>query len=452
MDIKHTPLSIEVDRIVASGIKPIKHAYIGELHTKVDNLSISKIVTIDIIRDYVNKIGDSMSIEFIMPLGDYVKKLYPYRTNLELTISKQLLSEVGSDKRSNTNVESARYKAVFLTKDNKNLSGGEYDLMDIDSLNMVDIVTVHLQLLNRALEPLRIKTTGGVFKSITPYNLMHALIVGEANQIRIDGKPAIGCIDIVKPSNSDSISHVIIPQTVKVLSLPTYLQEKVCGVYTGGIGTYLQVYKKLNTLFIYPLFNTKRFTENVPKLILFSIPSGKYGEMERTYRKDGNIVYVLGTGNKSYSDDGEADYMDQGVGFRMTDANAFMRKPVVMDKDGPVGARGRLNTEVAIKNRADNLNYAPSTGVSSNSFAQYSRVMQRDGGRFDFVWENADYTEIYPGMPCKLVYMADNTTVELNGVILFNHILIQTAGQGINAKAHTATCNITMFVSKKQHP
>ncbi len=125
-----------------------------------------------------------------MPLGEYVVRLYPYRANLEFTIKRIQLQESDSDKEPNTSISVERYKAVFLVNENPVIAGSEIERIDTASLNMIDIVDVKLQLLDRSLEPIRIKTVYGVFRNVTPKQMIHTLLVGESMKIQVDGKPA----------------------------------------------------------------------------------------------------------------------------------------------------------------------------------------------------------------------------------------------------------------------
>ena len=449
MDLSNNPLFYELQNIINSGSKPIKYEYKATLHTAVSDTPLMKVVSIDIVRDYVKNIGDDVRIEFIIALGDYVYDIYPYRTNLEVSISRQLLTETGASVAANSGADVERFKAIFL-EENKVIKGTEYDNADKQSMNSVEMVTVHLQLLNRSLEVMRIKTVGGIFKNVTAGDAIKALVGGEAIKIKIDGKPAIGAIDIVPPDNNEIRKNLIIPDGTHVTSIPTMLQERLGGVYSGAIGTYLQPYNKINTMFVYPLFKTNKMTDNTPKLVFFSIMKSKYPALERTYKTDGLVTFIIGTGNKAYKDDAENNFMDKGVGFKMVDARAITKKPVIMTTDGPVGSRVQLNTEVAVKSRDDGLNYVPFADqqISANQFTQYSRVNQKAGGIVNFVWENADYTLIYPGMPCKLVFMENTNQVELHGVVLFAHVLVQMNGKGMQNSSHNTTVNLNLFLEK----
>lgn len=448
MEIERTAVWADIRKIFSDGAKPVRYEYRATLHTERENIPVMKLITLDTVRDYVGNIGDEVFVEIIMSFGDYVRRLYPYRANLEITIYRQELYEAGSAFHENSIVENIRYKAIFLAKENQHVSGSEFNMIDKASLDLLNVQTVKFQLMDRALEPLRIKTTGGSFQNVTQADIIHALLLGESNRVLIDGKPAVDGMNFIKPDNNELRRHVVIPDGTLLPMVPTYCQEKMNGVYTAGMGTYLQSYQNKRLWFVYPLFNPKRFDENVRKVIFYSVPRNRFPSVERTYRQAGDITYIAATSNKAYRDGAEAEFMEGGSGFRMTDARPFMKKPVTMTDAGPVASRTQLNHEVAVKARKDDLNFAPISthGISGNPFVQYSKVLQRAGGRVDLTWENSNPGLIHPGMPCKFVFVDEQGIKEQRGVILFIHSVAQQESKGIASRAHRTISQLTLYV------
>lgn len=85
---------------------------------------------------------------------------------MELTINYRelpLLNAVNGETRT---IELERYKVIFLPDENKRVKGLEIDMMKKDNLDLNGVVDVKVQLMNRSLEPIRIKTTGGIFQKV----------------------------------------------------------------------------------------------------------------------------------------------------------------------------------------------------------------------------------------------------------------------------------------------
>lgn len=442
--IEKTAIWLDVLSVINSGKKTIKFEYRGLVHNEKEDINIFKIRSIDIIRNYAEQISEVIQIEFDMLLGDYMRRLYPYRDNLELTLKRIQLEEVASKKEKDTLIKTERYKAIFLPNDNIVANVSELEHVDTETINKGGLATVRLQLLNRSIEPIRIKTTHGTFRAITQKEILHSVMAGELTKIKVDGKSSIDGYDIVEPDNTELRKHAVIPDGALVSSLPTFLQEKSGGVYNSGIGTFLQKYNDKNIWFVYPLFNIKRFDKDLSKAIFFSVPENRLAGIDRTYNLDGKLLNVIVTSKRKYKDSAGVNYMNKGVGFRMADAKAFMNKPIIINENGPIADRSRLNYETAIIDRKDNLNYAPKMGISNNPFHEYSKVVLSSLAQIDLVWENSDYTLLYPGMPCKYVFMDREKMVELKGVIIFSHTLITLHSKNINDIVYKNVTHITI--------
>lgn len=450
-DIERTTIWPEVKKVINSGQNPVRFLYTGRIHTVDNDIDVMKIISIDIVRDYVDTIFDYTHIEFIMPLGDYIRNIYPYRANLEFSLFKKSLTEVGTGQLENTKIDTIRFKAVFMPE-NKSYKIGEYDRFTITELNTMDIVTVTLQLLDRNIEAIRLLTVNGIYKNTDMRSMLKGVLIGEAQRVLVDGKPALTGADIIEPSNTTKYPQIVIPNNQKLTNIPFYLQENSYGIYAGGLGSYFQNYNENNKKgiywFIYPIFDESRYNSNTTKLIIYSVPATKLTGIERTYRTDSNTIYILATARKLYWDSGQADYMDDGVGFTMTDANAMMKKPVKMTEDGPIAVSNRLNYKVGLVDREDGFNaaFTADRKISANPFAQYARVLQRAGGKIDIVWQNSNPDLIYPGMPIKYYYLEEEVLKSHDGVVSYNHNYIQTETNQIYDNSHITSTHLSLYI------
>ena len=450
--LEESPLWLDIKSILTDGQKPIKYEYRGMLHTEKEDIAVYKVMALDVIRDYANKVGDVIRIELKMPLGDYAIRFYPFRNNLEFSIKKLLLKENSDDFEENAEVFVEKFKAVFLPEENPSISASDIERIDKETLDNADMVDVKLQLLDRSLEPLRIKTTQGVYKKYTPEELIHVLLGGESLKVSIDGKPSIDGLNLVEPDNKEKRDHTVVPTGTLITSIPTFIQEKKGGVYNAGIGTYLQTYKEEKLWFVFPQYNYKRFdTTKDDRLIIYAVPQERLDGVDRTYKVDGKILYVLTTENKRYRDNADLKYMNQGSGYRMPDARALMKKPVVLSEEGVKGNRVRYNHEATIEERDDGLNFAPviPSGPGSNPFREISRIAVRQMATIEFIWENSNPDLIYPGMPCKYVFLDDGEIRELRGTVLFCQSLTVLMGQGVSGRTYRTKSALTIVTEEK---
>lgn len=446
-----TPVWLDVEKVFNSKDPLPMYTYQGQVHTEEEDIDITNILSLDVNRDYVNKVGDVIWVKFQLPMKDYMKKFYPYRNNLELTLTRQdmLGGQFGADENKPETIE--RYKAVYIP--NKNLNAEIDTVMTLDdhTLNNRPPVDVELQLLNRTLEPLRIKTISGVFSKLPREKFLRAVMAGETSRIMVDGKPGLDAMDIVKPHNEDDIQQLVLPSFTPVLSIPTYLQERHNGVYRNGIGSYFQTYNKRRTWFIYPLFIDSRYEDPVPKLVIYGTSNIEHAGMDRTYLVEDKIAHIVVTGDRKYTDDGETGMMEHGSGMRQAKANTIMDKPHTDDLEkGPIGTRKENMVEFVGAERDDGLQYAPRTnrGISNNVFAEASLISMRMGARIDLVWHNSNSDLLYPGMPVKYMYLDDKDIKELYGVLLFNHTTIAKGNDstGIRQTDQMFTSNTMMTI------
>lgn len=423
----------------------------GILHTEKEDIAVWDINPIITERDYLKSVGDTRIIRFKVPLGDYVNRIHPFRENLEFTIRRTPIATGGDKRKVNSTLSVTRYKAIFNPKNNPPIGASDIQMHNIEDLNRIDLVEVQIELCHRSLEPLRIKSTSGVFQKQTLSSFIKAIMGYEANQITIEGKPCIDAVDIVEPDNDSTLPHITVPAGTRVLNLPTFLQEKV-GVYNRGIGTFFQVYRGKKTIFVYPVYDTERFKGNSPRVIFYAVPQDKLPQLDKSYMEEGDILKIAVTAQRVYTDTAELAMMNGGNGFRMPAAAAFMKKPVVTDETGPKANRARLNHETIIKSRKDGLNYAPvvQKGPSNNPHTQMSRIWKNTLGQLDIVWENADEELIYPGMPCRYIYLSQGKAISVHGTILFVHGLTTREGK-LNTQAYRTTLRLTLAIEPFSH-
>ena len=451
LEIEKTALWADIRKVMEDPAKPVRFRFEATIHTEKEDIPVMKMPNLDIVRDYMVNIGEEIHAIFMVPMGDYIYRVYPFRDNLEVTITRKQISEAGNKVLTDVDPETTRYKALILPEVNMSPKTGEFDQIDKFTLDRMDLLVVKMQLLDRSIEPLRIKTTGGAFANVNQKEVLHSLLAVESSKVKVDGKPAIDGVDLVDPDNKEPKKHIVIPTGTPLLSLPTLLQEKFNGVYSKGLGTFLQTFTKKKLWFVYPTTDSKRFDkESKNKAIFYMVPEIRYSNVERSYREAGDVLHVVITGHKHYQDAGEADMVDSGNGFKMAEARSMMKKPVIMKPDGPTASRPNLNHEVAVSSRKDGLNHAPVSqeAVSSNPFLRYSSLGLKMVARVDLVWEHANPDLIYPGMPCKYMFLENDTVRELKGTIVFCHVVIQSSTTGVTMNGYGVKCVLTLLVEK----
>lgn len=445
MNFDDSSIWSEVQDIVSAKTSRILYDYQGTVHTEKEDFAVWDLNSFEMVRDYATTVAGTGRVIFKIGLGDYVRRFYPYRNNLEFTLKRIPLKEGSTEANDRQEIMVERYKAIFNPKNNPPIGGSELETYSSEQLNNSEIVEVYLELVNRSMEPLRIKTTRGSFKNVKMADVIRSILGGESLKVLVDGRPSIDALDIVEPDNKETVPFVVLGDGFRMSSVPTYLQQNVGGVYNRGIGTFFQTVKGKKTWFVYPLYDTERADGPGKKIIFYAVPQDKMPQLDKSYRIDGDLVKVAATAQRKYSDTAELNLINEGSGYRMADARSFMKKPVEMTESGPKGVRTRLNHEVALKERDDGLNYVPMNmnGPSSNPYAARSEVLSRHMAQVDIVWENADPELIFPGMPCRYIYLSEGKPVTLKGTVLLVHAFGSKI-EKYNAGPFRMTCRVSI--------
>ncbi len=410
-------------------------------------------------RNYVGDLGSYIEAAFRMPLGIYLKKVYPYLHNTEVSIIKDIRIKTKGD----PSVRIDRYKGIFLKDRNPNLP--THLSASITDMNQAGFIILVLQLMDRSLEVLRTKTTYGSVDraAATKSNVLNykigeflsSILSAECNKVTIDGKPCVDMVDVEPPDNTERLPALMLPSGTRVLDVPTIVQEESKGVYNSGIGTFIQIYKNKRGIYIYSLYNPDKYKDATEK-ITFIVPlTGSHSIGKYTYSYKDNLLRVITDPNVNMMSLRETAMMSNGVGIRNTDASAMMTKPVEMTANGPKIRRNQLNTEIAAKDRADGVNYAPvrqGENISSNIFKKMSQVTRGMGSMYTLVWHSADPDLLYPGAPCKILTLGNGSKViELYGVI--HKVDTTTNGEssmlGVSQNkrpTYDVTCAVDIFI------
>lgn len=439
-DIEGTALWKDVQHVIKSGPKVVQGDRKLVIHTEKEDFPIIKLKIWEERCDYLGNTGTITNIEFDVGAGDYVYRLFPFRENMEVSVKTIPQTESGGD-AIEQDIDVVKYKAVLKPDMNPQPTGSRIAQMSYSDLNVSGMVTVKLELQDRNWEALRLKTfPGGTIRGKTVKDTIYSVLMRESRNILVDGRPPIDGINIIEPDNTKPIPNLLLEPGLKISLIPTFLQNESMGVYSTGLGTYFQRYNKKYYWFVYNLYDISRFDNDTDRAVFFAVPKEKLPGINRTYRKDGKVVSIVVTGDRSYIDNGTISDLNQGVGFRMADANAMMKKPVEITAQGPKSDRGRQNTEVATRDRPDGNIFAPVVGDSANPFKYYSSTMASNLARVDVVWENSDPDLIYPGMPCKYVFMDKDEYCERQGIIIGKYTVTELIGKApVSSTYRTST-------------
>lgn len=415
MEVNETPLQNEIDWITSKGPTRTNYSWDAVIHYGGDKfLTPLKVIAVNNRRDYASAFTDEMTCTLLLPLGKYARQIYPNRTKLQITLIKIPLSELGDNEDAAQDYGSERYTAVLIDQGAAPTEGQGMESNDEDTLDLTDICHINFQLFNKSLEQVRLITVGGVFRKSMVSDLLLSMLTTESKKADVDDERAILGVDVQPVSNHDTKEQIIVTQGTKLIDLPDYLQQRM-GIYNAGLGSYIQN----KHWFIYPLYDVSRFNEREQTLTIMIIPKRKYANIERTYLMEGTSLTVLITGETAMKDDSGSQYLNEGNGARMANANTLLEDSASTKNNKTTYGRAKNNSEFITDNIPTGNNHVPipPQRISANPFTVYSTLNARNGGMFRGIWQNSEPSLLLPGMATRIVYADKEDIREAYGVL-----------------------------------
>ena len=436
-----TAIWLDINDILNTPTTKTKMIISAKLHTPTEAIDVIKVMTMDVFRDYVKKVADNITISMKVAMGDYVYRIYPNRSKIEVSVRIVSLKSISEEKVEEETIFVDRYQTRFDPSVLPPIQMSDYENVDMQTLNAMDMVDLTLPLMESAIVKSKVVTVQGVHSG-TAESVIKSVL--QSGSVGVDG------VEMVPADNSESKKHIIFPEGIHLTSSPTFLQQRMGGVYNDGIGTYLQRYKGKKNWYVYPLYKTDRFNGSSDRVVFYGIPQDKYLEVENTYKTVGSTLKILVAGQKQFFDNSDISYLENGAGFRRTKAQPYMKSPVNINGDEVTGVPDSLNEEWDVDDPKNEIKYRPRSkaAISVNPYHEKSIYSEKKVSRLDFNWNNSRADLIYPGMPCKYVYLSPDGISEYLGVILSVHQYISLQGNPASSNTFRASCAITLAISR----
>lgn len=450
MSLEKTALWSEFLAIISGGSKPVHFHWVLQITANGVTYESTKVMSIDLIREYDKNYSDEIMVEGLFPSGTYQHLIMPYRANLLCELIGSPLGEVTGAQQTSQPMPSQKMRAMLIDTKSQVIDGGMPGTANLDAMNLTDLTRVRFQLVDLTLEQVRMKSVGGIYRKTTPGDAIKHIMVAALADLKLNTDDTVVGLDMVEPDNTQPRDHIIIPHGTRFVDVPDLIHNQWGGVYSTGFGFYLQ-----NAMwYVYPTFNIKRFDKAPKTLTFINLPKNRYPELERTYRTTSAQTIILVTGDTSSKDDSEELIHNQGNGIRFTDAKRVFSGEMVDVKNNIATAyRAKNNNEYLSELRTNGLNNAhmsPSK-ITDNAFREMSTLARRSGRHVRVTWEHCDPSLITPNIPCKYMYLVHGQVMESEGVVLAVHAYTYLDGQGLTTEQHGIKAVITLFIDKA-HP
>jgi len=444
MDITNSSLWYEVDKIIASGEKPVHSTWDLTIYANSLQIAPFKVLSIDFEHDFLHNYTDLILVSLALPLGTFIKKVYPYLDNLDIELIRQDIGETNGNVNAGAVTQVERYTATMVDVGNPIIQSNIGRISSEEDLNRIDIPTLTFQLTNKSIEQIRLIPVGGIYRNMTGENLIKALMTKESQTANVSADRKLKGVQMVKASNQKVRETLIIPQNVPLVDIPHHVHYHCGGIYSSGLGYYL--FK--DHWYIFPAYDNTRFSDGDPTLTIVNIPKQLLPGIERTYRKDGDNLVIIATGDTSFKELSNIAQLNDGNGVRFADASKMMDKFVVTKDNKAIASRAKTNTEMVGEERANKLNYVTTAlrKINANPFVEFSDLAARQGSGVSVVWENSNRSLLYPGMPVKYQYLDGNDVKELFGVLLGAHEFVSLREPGPTATRYTSSTTLNIFV------
>lgn len=443
MDISQSSLWREVQDILTGGEKPVHYIWQVTFYAGEDAIAPLRVLSIDFDQDYLNNYADFILLEVLLPLGTYAKRIYPYLDNLDVELKRIPIGEVSSGLDQDSPVQVERYTASMIDKGNPIIQQAVGSVTSEEDLNRMDIQPIQFQLTNKLLEQLRMISVGRTYRDMTGEEAVKAMLISGSQRVKVDDARKLRGVQMVKASNQKRRDHVNIPQGTPLVEVPHHVHYHCGGLYAAGLGYYLHN----NHWYVFPCYDHTRWRDGDPTLTIINVPENKLPGVERTYRKDGDNLVVIATGPSSFKNLSNLAQLNDGNGVRFADASKMMEDFGKVEGNKVVAARGKTNTETISDKRKNNLNYVTTAlrQINANPYVEFSALAARQGNAANFVWENANRSLLYPGMPTKILYLDGSDIKELYGVLLGAHEYTALREQGPTASRFTSSVTLSVF-------
>lgn len=447
MSIETTSMIDEVNEVVNGPAKPVHFIWYVELLLP-DGTAVypTNILAVDEIDDHHNNYATVMLASVNLLQGDLDYKIYPNKDNITATVIKQPVYESGLGDDLSVRAQRKTYKAILTDTKGAVIENNDPFSTTEENASQQGMVPVTFQLMDRAIDQMRFKLTGGIYGEEVPGDVVKALLTQATKDVNLPVSEMPKGVDMVTPDNSKPSTSVIIRQGIRLTDLADWVQENAGGIYNTGIGYF---YCR-GVWYVYPEYNVEMFDRASRQITILNVPANKYPGIERSYREDGNNLTIISTGEVSYTDAGDLTQLNQGNGIRFSNAAGFVDGVVEVSGNKATLDRAKTNNEFVAFERADGGVNVPVSGqrITANRFAQMSALAKTNVAKLSVVWENSDPTLISPGMALKFRYLVNNEVREVEGILAGAQSYSAPVGNAMTTDRFKSTTTLNFFVRR----
>lgn len=442
MEFSQTTLNAEYELITRDG-QETYFRYDAIFVTEKEEIPVMQVVSTDFIRDYRNAAADEILINVVVSGGQYLNRVLPFKENLKMTIVRRMTNSSGEVAAAGQIVQT--FTAILPTEPETALMADSPETSSEYAADLSGLRQIQVQLQEEAFALTRSEMIGGVFRDSTPFDILIALLDQSIKGMDLELDQVILGINSVPANNNTKRANTIIPHGTPLVSAADKLQTQFGGIYTAGIGCYLQK----GFWYVWPLYNFKRYDEADYTALFIIPPSQRYKGVERTWRVVDKHLTVFVTGGVQRQDPSEMLLLNEGVGARFPNPEQIMDGFFEVANNIATAKRtNNANEYEAVARKAGAMTRFSEDMASSNAFNEASKVAMRNGAFLTMNWENSSPDYITPGLQCEVGFIVNGVPAFINGVVVHAHAYSALAGTGLHQKIHQITTEVVVMVDR----
>lgn len=416
IDLFGTAFKYEIAQVFEQGNVGPQYSYNLSIIANGKEIPIQAVIGTHRLRDYINNYTDLFTVTFLTIQDDLEYKIKPYQDNLEAVLVRKQVStnpNIQNDSGMSQRIV-ARYKAVMTDSSRDIIEQNNPFVKDRDVMGRTMAPPVTIQLIDLAVDKLRLMTIGTIPRNEPGMKVIETLLTKFSKEAsNLAGTYPLG-LDIAPDYNKEVRQQIVIPDFTKVTAVPKLIAENCGGIYPAGFGYYLQ-----NRIwYLFPPYNPDRYFSVKKNLTIVNIPKNRMAGLEKSFRNTETQLVVLCTGDVSHVDFADQNQLSYGNGSRFFDALKLTSMGTMSNNRYQVDASKNMN-EFQTNERRDGLSVAfrGTTPITSNKYAQSAMMAARMGSFVQLEWTSSDDSLVYPGMPIRYLYLANTRPTEAFGVV-----------------------------------
>lgn len=425
-------------REIASGGQRVLYEFTADLFYDTTVIQVFRISSVNRYANFMTDYAETFVIDLLLQQSDYDQLIRDNADKLKINlIIKRWIPGSRPD------ITRLTMRAFLKANTDRRAEQNTTADMDYQSSGKLQMNLYQFNLVDLAIEQMRVMGTGGNYPVTSPASVLRTLLGGAGASLDLPLEQKPKAPEMV-PADSEVVKNMVtIKHGTGLCDLPGYLQQHY-GIYNTGMGHFYHD----QTWYVWPMYNTKRFELAKRTLTLINVPRDRFPSIEKTHAVRGNSVVILLTGQTKFEDTSNRQQFNVGNGTRATRASAISGdEGRIVDKGRVFLQRSSTNTEIRTNARGSGVDFIPdSNEVTDNTPRVLSRTATVNGASAQFTWESSDPALLQPGMPVKYLYMDGNSVSQRYGVLTAMESAFHLAQKGLMESNMLCNTALTVFL------